>query len=115
MTKNSFQRGKITLPVLFLVPVVMFGFGYLMVPIYNVFCEITGLNGKTGVISSSEASQLSVVKERLVKVEFTGSLNMYAPWQFKPEVTSMMVHPGQQYRTNYIATNRLDKSLVGQA
>lgn len=115
MTKNSLQRGKITLPVLFLVPVLMFGFGYLMVPIYNVFCEITGLNGKTGAISSSEASQLSVDQERLVKVEFTGSLNMYAPWQFKPEVTSMMVHPGQQYRTNYIATNKLDKSLVGQA
>lgn len=111
----NLQSGRITLPVLFLVPLLMFGFGYLMVPIYNVFCDITGLNGKTGAISISEASQLTVDEERLVKVEFTGSLNMYAPWQFEPEVTSMMVHPGKQYSTNYVATNKLAKSLVGQA
>ena len=40
---------------LFLVPILMFGFGYLMVPIYDVFCDITGLNGKTGSISVSQA------------------------------------------------------------
>ena len=112
---KGLQRGKITLPILFLVPVLMFGFGYLMVPIYNVICDITGLNGKTGAISASEASQLSVDEERLVKVEFTGSLNMYAPWKFRPEVSSMMVNPGKQYSTNYIATNKLEKTLVGQA
>ena len=37
-----------------LVAVAMFGFGYLMVPIYNVLCEVTGINGKTGQISQSE-------------------------------------------------------------
>ncbi len=111
----NLQSGKITLPVLFLVPLLMFGFGYLMVPIYNVLCDITGLNGKTGAISISEASQLTMDEERLVKVEFTGSLNMYAPWQFRPEVTSMMVHPGKQYSTSYVATNKLEKPLIGQA
>jgi cytochrome c oxidase assembly protein subunit 11 len=109
------QRGKANLGVLFLAPVLMFGFGYLMVPIYNVFCDITGLNGKTGTISASEARELAVDEERLVKVEFTGSLNQYAPWRFSPREASMMVHPGQQYKTSYVATNQLDRSLVGQA
>ncbi len=107
--------GKISLPLLFLVPVLMFGFGYLMVPIYDVFCDITGLNGKTGAISVREASQIKIDRTRKVKVEFTGSLNEYAPWKFGPTVASMLVHPGQQYKTNYIATNQLDKTQVGQA
>ena len=89
------SQGKISLPILFIVPVLMFGFGYLMVPIYNVLCDLTGLNGKTGSISSAQASALKVDTERLIKVEFTGSLNEYAPWRFRPSVTSMMVHPGK--------------------
>ena len=112
----SFRNtGKASLPVLFLIPVLMFGFGYLMVPIYNIFCDITGLNGKTGSISIAEASTLQVDENRMVKVEFTSSLNQYAPWEFKPVVTSMMVHPGKSYKTSYVATNRLSKSLTGQA
>ncbi len=112
---KSKSRGKISIPVLVLIPILMFGFGYLMVPIYNVFCDITGLNGKTGSISASEAAELKVDQDRTVKIEFTGSLNQYAPWGFGPEVTSMLVHPGQQYKTNFIATNKLDQKLVGQA
>jgi len=109
------SAGKANLPVLFLVPVLMFGFGYLMVPIYNVFCDLTGLNGKTGTISVAEAANLTINEDRLVKVEFSGSLNQYAPWDFGPKVSSMMVHPGKQYKTSFLATNKLSKQLVGQA
>ncbi len=109
------RRRRANLPLLFLVPVLMFGFGYLMVPIYNAFCDLTGLNGKTGTLSVTEAAKLEADDDRLVKVEFTGSLNQYAPWEFAPREASMMVHPGRQYKTSYVATNRLDRSLVGQA
>jgi cytochrome c oxidase assembly protein subunit 11 len=115
MISHKKSAGKANLKLLFLVPVVMFGFGYLMVPIYNVFCDITGLNGKTGSISVAEASNLVANEDRLVKVEFSGSLNQYAPWEFGPKVPSMMVHPGKQYKTSYVATNKLSKKLVGQA
>lgn len=100
---------------LFLIPVAMFGFGYLMVPIYDVFCDITGLNGKTGSISTVQAGQLQVDEDRLVRVEFISSLNQQAPWDFKPEVTSMMVNPGKQYKTTYTAINQLNETMVGQA
>ena len=53
---------------LFLIPVLMFGFGYLMVPIYDVFCDITGINGKTGSITIAEASQQKKAEDRLIKV-----------------------------------------------
>ncbi|MCY3769428.1 MAG: cytochrome c oxidase assembly protein [Gammaproteobacteria bacterium] len=109
------MRKRFSIRHLFLIPVVMFGFGYLMVPIYNVFCDITGLNGKTGRISSQQVEQLDIDEQRQVKVEFDSVLNRQAPWDFDPEVNSMMVSPGKTYQTNYIATNQLDKAMVGQA
>lgn len=115
MTSKIKKTRLSNLPVLFLVPVLMFGFGYLMVPIYNVFCEITGLNGKTGTISVAEASAISVDQQRMVKVEFSSTLNQYAPWDFGPAVPSMMVHPGKQYKTTYSATNKRSTQMVGQA
>jgi cytochrome c oxidase assembly protein subunit 11 len=100
---------------LFLIPVAMFGFGYLMVPIYNVFCDITGLNGKTGTLSQAEAQVLKVDEDRLVKVEFISTLNQQAEWEFSPAVKSMMVNPGKPYSTSYMAVNQLDRPMVGQA
>ncbi|WP_423908521.1 cytochrome c oxidase assembly protein [Candidatus Spongiihabitans sp.] len=106
---------KRTIAHLFLIPVVMFGFGYLMVPIYNVFCDLTGLNGKTGSISVSQAHEFEIDAQRLVKVEFLSVLNQQAPWKFAPEVSSMLVNPGKPYTTNYIAANQLSQEMVGQA
>jgi len=100
---------------LFLIPVAMFGFGYLMVPIYNVFCDITGLNGKTGTLSQAQAEELNVDEDRLVRVEFISTLNQQAEWEFSPVVKSMMVNPGKPYTTSYRAANQLDKPMVGQA
>ena len=100
---------------LFLIPVVMFGFGYLMVPIYDVFCELTGLNGKTGSIEVSQSEAFKTDKQRLVKVEFISVLNQQAPWEFTPQVNSMWVNPGKTYKTNYIAINQLNRQMIGQA
>ena len=100
---------------LFLIPVAMFGFGYLMVPIYNVFCDLTGLNGKTGSISIEQVLADQIDENRLVKVEFISSLNQEAQWEFSPAVKSMMVNPGKPYTTSYLAINQLDEEMVGQA
>ena len=100
---------------LFVIPIVMFGFGYLMVPIYDVFCDITGINGKTGTISESVASTLEAQKERTIRVEFTSTVNQEGPWEFKPDTLSMVVHPGQSYTTSYIARNKVDKVLISQS
>lgn len=97
------------------IPVAMFGFGYLMVPIYDIFCDITGLNGKTGSISQAEAEALETDHDRRVRVEFISALNQNAQWEFYPEVKSMKVTPGKSYTTTYTATNRLDRNTVGQA
>ena len=74
-----------------------------------------GLNGKTGAISESQAAKIEVDEDREVRVEFTSNLNQYAPWTFKPNVASMTVQPGKQYRVSYQATNTLNQMMVGQA
>ena len=100
---------------LFFIPALMFGFGYLMVPIYNVFCDWTGLNGKTGVVAVSDAAKLRPDLSRNVRVEFLANRNLEAQLEFAPSAASMTVHPGKTYRATYIARNKKNAAMTGQA
>jgi len=99
-----------------LVAIAMFGFGYLLVPLYDVFCEITGLNGKTGRIDEAEiAARYQPDMTRLVTVQFIANNNLGMPWEFGPGVESMQVHPGKVYATSFKARNPTGHDMVGQA
>lgn len=113
--KDSQQANKKLLFKLVLVVIGMFGFGYALVPIYNVICDITGINGKTGVLSSAEAEHFTVDDDRTVTVEFVANLNQYLSWEFKPSVYKMQVHPGKIYTTTFYARNKTSERMVGQA
>ena len=92
----------------------MFGFGFLLVPLYEVFCDITGLGGRTSNEAVAEVT-IAPDTDRLVRVEFMASVNSNGHWEFRPEVSSMMVHPGQMYTTTYWARNMRDFDIVGHA
>jgi cytochrome c oxidase assembly protein subunit 11 len=94
--------------------VAMFGFGFALAPLYDVLCQITGLNGKTnnGAVAAVAGG---VDAERTVTVEFVAEVNESAPWQFGPQVVRMEVHPGEFYHTSYFAKNLTGEPLVGQA
>ncbi len=93
----------------------MFGFGYAMVPIYNVLCDITGLNGKNSDLATQTVKSYEVDESRTVKVEFLANLNQGLDWEFRPETYSMQVHPGKLYTTHYMAVNKTSGNMVGQA
>jgi len=116
MTVHSEQpinKKPVVVKLLVLV-IMMFGFGYALVPLYDVFCDVTGLNGKTG--DQVSFTQAPVVDEkRLVKVTFLASLNESMPWEFKPQQSFVEVHPGKPTTINYIAKNKSNKSITGQA
>ena len=95
--------------------VLMFGFGFAMVPLYDVFCDITGLNGKTGRIAQEEALSQVVDEDRLVTVEFLATVHSDLPWEFKPMVRKIKVHPGEITEVNYYARNMTDNLVAGQA
>lgn len=86
---------------------------FIMPPLYDVFCEVTGLNGKTG--DRYEAVEAKVDTSREVKVIFVATNNEGMPWQFGPEVKSVTVHPGEQTRVNFLAKNPTDRDMIGQA
>ncbi|MGD9600207.1 MAG: cytochrome c oxidase assembly protein [Gammaproteobacteria bacterium] len=93
----------------------MFGFGYLLVPLYDVFCEVTGLNGKTGRITRVEAAATQVDMSRTVTVEFVTSVNAGFPWTFRPVVSRIDVHPGEETEVMFEAVNRSAGPVAGQA
>ena len=100
---------------LFLVTVMMFGFGYALVPLYNVMCKVAGINGKTGTISTEEAGRLTVDSKRMVTVEFDTNINGDLPWVFKAQVNKMRVHPGKVSEAVFVAENKSDQAITGQA
>jgi cytochrome c oxidase assembly protein subunit 11 len=104
-----------TVKKLGLFAIAMFGFGYVMVPIYDVLCDITGINGKTGEISQSEAETKRVDVDRLVTVEFDTNVNPALPWKFKAAEYKMKVHPGEIAEAVFIVENESDRSVIGQA
>jgi len=98
-----------------LVAVLMFGFGYAMVPLYNVFCKVTGINGKTGQISNREAKLEKADTDRFVTVEFDTNVNSKLPWKFKPLQRRLKVNPGAINQAMFYAENMSGFTVVGQA
>ncbi len=92
----------------------MFCFGFALVPLYDVFCEYTGLNGKTGVQYVSE-EQMQVDTSREIKVEFLANTNDGMPWEFKALTYSVTVHPGEATRVEFVARNKTNRDIVGRA
>lgn len=92
----------------------MFAFGFLLVPLYEVMCKITGIGGRTNT-EAATVSATQEVSERLVTVEFVAVLNEQAPWEFRPTVNTIQVQPGKLYDTAFFARNLTDGVLVGSA
>lgn len=93
----------------------MFGFGYALVPLYNVFCEVTGLNGKTGQLSAEAASRVAVDESRMITVEFVTNVNAGMPWEFRPLVNKVRVHPGAETTVQFEARNIAGVAITGNA
>ena len=99
---------------LLLMVVAMFGFGFAMVPMYEVFCEITGINGKTRD-EAAVFTERAVDSDRQIKIQFMSVIKRGMPWEFEPQVTEMTVSPGQIYQTAWVARNVSNQDLTGQA
>lgn len=92
----------------------MSGFAFALVPLYNVFCDVTGLNGKMD-LSVTAATPRGVDMSRTITVEFVVNHNNEMPWQFKPKHQVLIVHPGELAATAYYAKNTTGKTMYAQA
>ena len=111
--KRSNTRWVVTLSA---ATVLMFGFGYALVPLYDLFCEITGIGGKpTIAVLQSDSTDLAIDTGRQVTVEFTATSNNNMPWSVKPQVRKTKVHPGEIHEISYQVKNSANQLMVGQA
>jgi cytochrome c oxidase assembly protein subunit 11 len=99
---------------LLVVAVMMFGFGYLLIPVYKQICEVMGINvltQKDGTVSLDKNTQVD--QSRFVTVEFDG--NSQGPWRFRPVVSSVKVHPGELTTVMYEVVNTQNRTVNAQA
>ena len=96
------------------VALAMFGFGYALVPFYEVFCDLTGFGGKTQTATAGEAVD-AVKSDRMITVQFTGSVQDGLHWDFKPVVWQMKVKAGELNDARFMVHNRENRDIVGQA
>ena len=115
MTARTSEATRKLVTKLTLLVLAMFGFGYALVPLYNSFCAITGLNGKTGRLSEASAAAMPKDESRVITVEFVTSVNSGMPWRFRPLVTSVAVHPGVETAVAFEAVNTSNREITGQA
>ena len=99
---------------LVLVVFAMFGFGFALVPLYDVFCDITGLNGKTNDVGVAYEDE-GIDTSRTVKVQFITRMAKGIPWQFEPVINEISVHPGEVKFVSFYAKNTSKRDIVGQA
>lgn len=103
-----------------------FAFAFALVPLYNVLCEATGFNGKTGNpairdgfavggLKTADAPRSAVDLSRSVRVEFTGTVMPGLPWDMRPLQVSLDIHPGELQQVSYLVRNTSDRPVTGQA
>jgi cytochrome c oxidase assembly protein subunit 11 len=103
---------------LLVVALLMFGFGYALVPMYRAICEALGVNvlsvaeqRRAGTGSGAANSQVDLT--RTVTVEFDA--NARGPWDFKPAKSSLQVHPGELATVMYEFRNKQNRTMAAQA
>ena len=113
-TQQKPKHGRTALKLSLLV-VGMFGFGFALVPLYDVICEITGLGGRTGGEYTYDPASMQRDSSRLIKVNFITNTNDGMPWKFWAESGGVRVHPGELREVKFYVTNPTDRRMVGQA
>jgi cytochrome c oxidase assembly protein subunit 11 len=106
-------KNRKTIITLFIITIGMFGFGFALVPFYNLLCKATGLNGKTSNII--EMNDQVVDPDRIVTVQFTSTSNANLPWDFYPMVKEIKIHPGENEKVAYYAKNNSNHTMTVQA
>ena len=104
---------KKTLTKLIITVPLMFAFGFALVPLYDVFCEVTGLNGK--VFQSEYSENLVIEDGRSISLQFISTNNENMPWTFQPSKEVMKIETGKYHTATFFVKNTTNKKMMAQA
>ena len=105
------RANRVLVGKLALVIVIMFGFGFALVPFYEQICKATGLRD---IAVPDKVTNTQVDATRTVRLEFDANLNKM-PWQFRPLTRVINVHPGELTQVVYEVENTSERPMTGQA
>jgi len=91
-----------------------FAFGFALVPLYDVLCDVTGYGSKKTLVNAAAAPTKTDLN-RLVTIEFISALPTVGEWEFHPVKNDLQVHPGQLYEATFIAKNLSARPVTAQA
>ena len=109
---SSASRNNRTAGIMAIVGLAMLGLAFASVPLYRVFCQVTGYGGTT---QRAEAAPGADLAEGKISVRFDANTNASLPWKFEPEQERVRVVPGAQTKIYYRATNLVARPTTGQA
>jgi cytochrome c oxidase assembly protein subunit 11 len=92
----------------------MLGLGYASVPLYRLFCQVTGFGGTTQRVSEAEAATVAL-SNKTMSIRFDANIERGMAWQFRPEQTTDTVQLGGRKMAIYLARNNSDKPVTGMA
>ena len=107
------KEAKKTLIKLVIAVPLMFAFGFALVPLYDVFCEVTGINGK--VFQSEYSEELVTDDGRTIAIQFISTNNENMPWTFKPSEQGMKIKTGKYHAATFYVKNTTNKKMTAQA
>ena len=105
------RANRVLVSKLALVVVMMFGFGYALIPFYEQICKVTGLRD---IAIPDTVTNTQVDASRTVRIELDANINKM-PWQFRPLTRIVSVHPGELTQVVYEVENTSDRPMTGQA
>jgi cytochrome c oxidase assembly protein subunit 11 len=111
--KKSNENKRLTLKLLAFA-LGSFGFGFALIPLYDVLCDLTGF-GNQRALAEQRLTPEKPDDSRTITVDFLADLPSVGSWEFRPVVNSMKVHPGRLYETEYFAHNLTGRETVAQA
>jgi cytochrome c oxidase assembly protein subunit 11 len=116
-TQETQRKNRRTSLLLGGMVVLMFGFGFALVPLYNLLCQVTGTQSIALRVAAGRtaAAPERIDANRLVTVKFDTTVNPNLPWEFTPATPILKVHPGQMYEVSFSANNRSSSNITGQA
>lgn len=112
MVESKSFANAVMLKKLLIFTLIMFVFGFALVPFYEKFCEVTGINNL--LQPDIQAKEIRVDESRWITVEFDANTRGL-PWQFKPLQNNARIHPGEPVNVIYEITNNSDREINAQA
>lgn len=92
-----------------------FAFGFALIPLYDVLCDVTGYGDRKQLLQAAEVVESDALSDRSITIELVTANAAHGDWEFSPVGGDLKVHPGRLYTATFHAKNLRDQAVTAQA